>query len=387
MNLLKTNIILLMCCLGVISVQAQDAPEVKREKKPRAWEFGVGASIYHLNRFSLIDFRKNEQGDFELETEKKDVLFGGNVHVARELNDHFALDLQSFIGFTRDKLKTGKDNRWVLKSELGLQWRLGKYFNSRYIDPYFRAGVGYMYKNFNIVYDGVESFEGKEVLWSMDNLHNKQGADKKHMLPISIGAGVNMWLNDRVGIGMQCKYIVKPYKYVSNDVEGTVSLMWRFGGASKKAKPIISYVEVERIVEIPVEVVKEVAVFHKPGFCNLFDNIYFEFDSNKLDKESEGVLDQIAKIMNKNSDRRFLIIGYTDAKGNPAYNLNLSERRAKAVVEALKLRGVPAHVMKYRGVGKQVAFAGAAENTEVREGDRKVCVEVITNEAYWNFIP
>lgn len=387
MNKLKTTIVLLMCCLGVISVQAQEAPGVQREKKARAWEFGIGGSIYHLNRFSLIDFRKNAQGDFELETEKKDVLFGGNLQVARELNDHFALDLQGLIGFTRDKLKTGKDNRWVLKSEVGLQWRLGKYFNSRYIDPYLRAGVGYMYKNFNIVYDGVENFEGKEVLWSMDNLHNKQGADKKHMIPLSIGAGVNMWLNDRVGIGMQCKYIVKPYKHVSNDVEGTVSWMWRFGGASKKAAPVVSYVEVERIVQVPVEVVKEVAVFQKPQFCNLFDNIYFEFDSNQLCEESEEVLDQIAKIIKGNTDRRYLIIGYTDAKGNAYYNQKLSERRAKAVVEALKMRGVPANVLKYRGVGKQVAAAGPKENTDVREGDRKVCVEVINNVAYWNFIP
>lgn len=387
MNKLKTTIVLLMCCLGGISVQAQEAPGVQREKKARAWEFGIGGSIYHLNRFSLIDFRKNAQGDFELETEKKDVLFGGNLQVARELNDHFALDLQGLIGFTRDKLKTGKDNRWVLKSEVGLQWRLGKYFNSRYIDPYLRAGVGYMYKNFNIVYDGVENFEGKEVLWSMDNLHNKQGADKKHMIPLSIGAGVNMWLNDRVGIGMQCKYIVKPYKHVSNDVEGTVSWMWRFGGASKKAAPVVSYVEVERIVQVPVEVVKEVAVFQKPQFCNLFDNIYFEFDSNQLCEESEEVLDQIAKIIKGNTDRRYLIIGYTDAKGNAYYNQKLSERRAKAVVEALKMRGVPANVLKYRGVGKQVAAAGPKENTDVREGDRKVCVEVINNVAYWNFIP
>ena len=128
-------------------------------------------------------------------------------------------------------------------------------------------------------------------------------------------------------------------------------------------------------------------IFQKPQFCNLFDNIYFEFDSNQLCEESEEVLDQIAKIIKGNTDRRYLIIGYTDAKGNAYYNQKLSERRAKAVVEALKTRGVPANVLKYRGVGKQVAAAGPKENTDVREGDRKVCVEVINNVAYWNFIP
>jgi len=67
--------------------------------------------------------------------------------------------------------------------------------------------------------------------------------------------------------------------------------------------------------------------------------------------------------------------------------LNLSRRRVAAVVKELKKRGVPSNMMKYRGVGKKVSYASYDASVEVRRGDRKVVVEIITNMDYWNYIP
>lgn len=373
----------LLMCFNLALFAKENSSKERVVKK--AWEFGFGASVYRLNRFSIIDFYQDKQKEnFYLDTQKKDVLFGGNIYLAKELNSCLAIDLQGFVGFTRDKLKDGRDNRWILKPEIGMQWRLGNYLNSKYIDPYLRVGVAYLYKNFNIVYNGVEDFEGKEVVWSMNNLHNKQGADKRHMLGIPVGAGINMWLNSRFGIGMQCNYIIKPYKNVADDIEGTIRLMWRFGGESKESKPIVKYVEVERVVQVPVEVVKEVPIIEY--IYDLLDNVYFDFDSSELLEASNEALDQIAFFMKQNSNRHFLIIGYTDAKGSASYNLRLSERRAKAVVDALVARGVTSTSLKYRGVGKSIAIAEPVSNNKIRKGDRKVGVEIITNQTYWDYI-
>lgn len=376
--------ILLSC--GTLSLEAKDK-NPNESKTKRAWEIGFGGSIYRLNRFSVIDFYQDKvSGNYYLDTQKKDVLFGGNIYLARELNDYFALDLQGFIGFTRDKLRDGRDSRWVIKPEIGLQWRLGKYFNSKYIDPYFRAGVAYLYKNFNIVYNGAEDFEGKEMIWNMNNLHNKQGADKRHMLGIPLGGGVNMWLNDRFGIGIQCNYIIKPYKNVANDIEGTVRVMWRLGGESKKPLPVVEYVDVERIVKVPVEIIKEVPVEVNNQLCELFNNVFFEFDRSDISANSDVTLDHIADLMKSNQDKRYLIIGFTDAKGPNYYNLELSKRRAKAVVDALIERGVSKDILRYRGVGKGAAIVTAQSKNDVREGDRRVSIEIINNMAYWDFI-
>lgn len=376
--------LLLSVSTGVFTINGQDyngtTPMAKKSNK-RAWEIGVGASIYNLTRFSILDVYKKDNGRYGAKTEKKDVLWGGHIYVARELNDYLALDLQGFVGYTRDHLKDGKDSRWVIKPELGLQWRLGGYFNSRLIDPYFRASVGYMYKNFNIVYKGVENIDAVDVLWNIKNLNNKEGADRRHMVPLSVGGGVNMWLNDHVGIGIQCMYVIKPYKNVSNDVEGTVRWMWRFGGKSKAPVPEV------RVVEIPaepIEIIKEVKVYQL--LYDLLHNIYFDFDASSIAMSSYESLDKIADIMKEHNSKKFLIIGYTDAVGADEYNLSLSERRAKSVYNALVDRGVDSYQLKYRGVGMKVAIVNPNEKEEVRQGDRRVGIEVIDDIAYWEYI-
>lgn len=119
---------------------------------------------------------------------------------------------------------------------------------------------------------------------------------------------------------------------------------------------------------------------------DLLDNVYFGFDSSDIEVRSNESLDKIAKIIKENSDKRFLVIGYTDAKGNATYNLNLSERRAKAVVDALIDRGVSESSLKYRGVGKRVAMAKDNAENDVRAGDRKVSIEIVNNTSYWDFL-
>ena len=120
---------------------------------------------------------------------------------------------------------------------------------------------------------------------------------------------------------------------------------------------------------------------------DFFDQVYFDFDSYELTAESQEVLDKIADLFKRDTSRRYLITGCTDARGSVAYNERLSQNRARAVVEALQERGVPAEMMKWRGVGKRIAIASAGHSDQVRRGDRKIMVEPITNMDYWKNIP
>ena len=121
--------------------------------------------------------------------------------------------------------------------------------------------------------------------------------------------------------------------------------------------------------------------------CELFNNIYFDFDKATITRESHDVLDKIADILKDDTSRRYLVTGYTDAWGSDEYNMDLSRRRVGAVVQELENRGIPTNMMKYRGVGKKVAYAPTEAPVEVRRGDRKVGVEIISNMDYWNYIP
>ena len=66
--------------------------------------------------------------------------------------------------------------------------------------------------------------------------------------------------------------------------------------------------------------------------------IYFDFNSANIKPESEAVLKQIADIMRKNPDWKLSVAGHTDNIGGDAFNLDLSNRRAAAVKDALVTR-------------------------------------------------
>ena len=125
---------------------------------------------------------------------------------------------------------------------------------------------------------------------------------------------------------MHADYLLMPYKDVANSLQGTVRLMWLIGGESKKALPVINYVEVEKILQAPpveVERIVEVKVPVVSEMSELFNNIYFEFDKSDITAESNEVLARIAGIMKEDTLKRYLIKGHTDAWGSDAYNIAL----------------------------------------------------------------
>ena len=63
------------------------------------------------------------------------------------------------------------------------------------------------------------------------------------------------------------------------------------------------------------------------------------------------------------------------------------EKKGQMMVQELENRGVPANMMKYRGIGKRESYAPASAPEEVRKGDRRVSVQIISNMQYWNYIP
>lgn len=363
----------------------------KVRKPKRAWEFGLGGTVFQFNRTSFSNFTHNEQG-YLFDLDVRHALWGGNLYVARELSKHFYLDLQGSIGSTTESISANGDRKWLYTGGLGLQWRLGEYFNSKYVDPFLRVGGNYMHKGFDILYTGKEGLTSEEMQWFMENYRNKDGLDRKNLATVALGGGVNMWLNSSWGIGLQADYLVMPYTNVANSLQGTVRVIFRLGGKSKKAAASIKYVEVEKPVERIVEKTVMFEVDKAAGdqavaqLCEMFNNISFDFDKDIISEESQAILDRAAFFMNDDTSRRYLITGYTDAKGSPAYNLVLSKKRSKTVVDALLKRGVPAFMLKSRGVGAKVSHADINALDVIRRGDRKVTIEQITNMAYWDYL-
>lgn len=100
--------------------------------------------------------------------------------------------------------------------------------------------------------------------------------------------------------------------------------------------------------------------------------INFETGSAIITTDSTDVVDQIATLLKNSPElKKVLVEGHTDNVGGAAYNLNLSEARAKAVVAALVTRGVNTNRLESRGWGlgkpltTNASESGRAKNRRV----------------------
>ncbi|MGE5236241.1 MAG: OmpA family protein [Acidobacteriota bacterium] len=80
--------------------------------------------------------------------------------------------------------------------------------------------------------------------------------------------------------------------------------------------------------------------------------VYFDSDSATLKSESEPTLEEVAAVLTSEPDLKLLVGGYTDATNTDAYNLQLSQKRAEAVVAWLVAHGVAAPRLSAKGFGK-----------------------------------
>jgi len=101
----------------------------------------------------------------------------------------------------------------------------------------------------------------------------------------------------------------------------------------------------------------------------------FASDSASLDPGSQPTLVQMAKVLGEQPALKVYIVGHTDSTGNLAHNLDLSQRRAEAVVAAL---AKDYHIAPTRLLAKGMAsFAPVASNDDESGRARNRRVELV----------
>lgn len=91
------------------------------------------------------------------------------------------------------------------------------------------------------------------------------------------------------------------------------------------------------------------AAINKP---QVVENIFYDFDKATLRPESKEALDEMVRIMNENPNVTIEMGAHTDRKGSDEYNVRLSERRAKSVVDYLIAAGIDPQRLSWKGYGE-----------------------------------
>lgn len=159
------------------------------------------------------------------------------------------------------------------------------------------------------------------------------------------------------GLGFQWSSIDVDYAWIPiGNFEDThrFSLNVRFPTAPK-TQPIVKALPVPPVqtakVKDPMEKPAEIAQA-KPKLWILRD-VKFDFNSDKLKPESMAALDQAIFALRENPHMKVEVQGHTDNVGRKVYNLDLSQRRALAVMKYLIQEGVPAQRLTAKGYGDQ----------------------------------
>jgi outer membrane protein OmpA-like peptidoglycan-associated protein len=86
----------------------------------------------------------------------------------------------------------------------------------------------------------------------------------------------------------------------------------------------------------------------------IVNGIRFDVSKATIKPESMGVINEIVKLMKDHPEINFSVEGHTDSDGEAAFNQNLSERRADAVVAEMVMLGIDKLRLTSKGFGESV---------------------------------
>ena len=192
-------------------------------------------------------------------------------------------------------------------------------------------------------------------------------------------------LDKQTGAGVECEVVLVDKKTkkkivtkVKTDKNGRVKIFLRKGGEYDVTISPQGYAfyssqldlnKGERSKRVELQPLKKDVTIELP-------NINFELNSAELKVESYKELDKVIELMNKNPQIKVEISAHTDDLGSEAYNMKLSERRAKSVVDYLLMHDIPQDRLIAKGYGETKPLVPNTSD-ENRAKNRRVELKII----------
>jgi len=213
-------------------------------------------------------------------------------------------------------------------------------------EPYALGGVGFLNANGN--------GELKRV-----GLHG-EGADSNTEFAGRVGGGLDMWITENIGAYIDAGYVM-PVSDLSSVRYISVGGGIKYSFAPPRAAPPVP-APVAPVAARPAPPAKRKIVLR---------GVHFDFDKATIRADARPVLDEAIATLKQEGGIAVIAEGYTDSVGSDAYNMKLSQRRAKAVRDYLIAGGISPKRITAEGFGETHPVAtndtadGRAQNRRV----------------------
>ena len=109
----------------------------------------------------------------------------------------------------------------------------------------------------------------------------------------------------------------------------------------------------------------------------VLENIYYDLDKYNIRADAAPELDKLVTILKDNPTLKIELSSHTDSRSPDAYNLRLSQNRAKAAVDYIASKGVDAERLTAKGYGETQLVVKNARTEEEHQRNRRTEFKVL----------
>jgi outer membrane protein OmpA-like peptidoglycan-associated protein len=125
------------------------------------------------------------------------------------------------------------------------------------------------------------------------------------------------------------------------------------------------------------DVIEQIVVDTTKKMMIVMKDIFYEFDKFRLTESSKRELDNYVQYFYQYPNMQVEISSHTDSRGSDSYNLQLSNQRAKAVVEYFISRGVNSRQLLWHGYGETQLLLPYARTEEEHQANRRTVFKIL----------
>lgn len=110
----------------------------------------------------------------------------------------------------------------------------------------------------------------------------------------------------------------------------------------------------------------------------------YDFDDTKFIEKNSGSLDSLARLLTSYPELTIFIAAHTDSKGSEEYNLSLSKKRYRAIIDYMAKKGISRKRMSGQGYGESEPLVpnenpDGSDNPENRWLNRRAVITIMEN--------